>query len=352
MKRHSFLVLCLLSLGLSSGARAQEIKINVPGQGAPGAAAPAAAPAKPAVSFSEAQLLEALGWAIAQQAQLDMLKLSKEQLETVQKGFALGTQEKELFGAPEKVGPVVDQWARKRFNDFIEELRKKEGPSAQLPPPAVVNFDPAGFTEAQITEALGWFVGQQAMAETNGMNKDQLSGIFKGMNLFTDGKEISSDKQSIGPAVAEFVKKRVDSYLDRLRRKGLAESQDFFLKLKDNKSVTVLPSGLRFEILKAGEGAYPKASDTVKVNYTGTLVSGKVFDKGTQEFPLDGVIPGWTEGIQKINRGGKIRLYVPPQLGYGDEGNNAIPPSSTLIFEVELLDFKATPGPASLGVAR
>ena len=89
----------------------------------------------------------------------------------------------------------------------------------------------------------------------------------------------------------------------------------------------------------------------MKVHYTGTLVDGKVFDSSVQrgepaEFPLSGVIPGWTEGIQKINKGGKIKLYVPPQLGYGDEGNQGIPPSATLIFDVELLEIKA-PAPAA-----
>ncbi len=86
----------------------------------------------------------------------------------------------------------------------------------------------------------------------------------------------------------------------------------------------------------------------MKVNYTGTLVDGTVFDSSAQrgqpaEFPLDGVIPGWTEGIQKIGKGGKIKLYVPPELGYGDEGRPGIPPGSTLIFDVELLDIKPTP---------
>ena len=66
------------------------------------------------------------------------------------------------------------------------------------------------------------------------------------------------------------------------------------------------------------------------------------------EFPLDQVIPGWTEGLQKINKGGKIKLYIPPQLAYGDEGRPGIPPSSALIFDIEILDIKPTPGPASL----
>jgi FKBP-type peptidyl-prolyl cis-trans isomerase len=92
----------------------------------------------------------------------------------------------------------------------------------------------------------------------------------------------------------------------------------------------------------------------VKVHYTGTLVDGTVFDSSVQrgepvEFALGEVIPGWTEGLQKTNKGGKIKLYVPSQLGYGDDGKGSIPPGATLIFEVELLDIKpaaAMPAPA------
>jgi FKBP-type peptidyl-prolyl cis-trans isomerase len=93
------------------------------------------------------------------------------------------------------------------------------------------------------------------------------------------------------------------------------------------------------------------------VHYKGTLTDGKVFDTSLEprepgapvtpaEFALNGVIPGWTEGLQKINKGGKIKLYVPAALGYGEQGQGAIPPNSTLIFEVELLDIKTPPPPA------
>jgi FKBP-type peptidyl-prolyl cis-trans isomerase len=83
----------------------------------------------------------------------------------------------------------------------------------------------------------------------------------------------------------------------------------------------------------------------------GKLIDGTEFDSSIKrgepaEFPLDQVIPGWTEGIQKMNKGGKIRLHVPPQLGYGDDGRPGIPPSSTLVFDVELLDIKSPPAAA------
>jgi FKBP-type peptidyl-prolyl cis-trans isomerase len=125
-----------------------------------------------------------------------------------------------------------------------------------------------------------------------------------------------------------------------------ASAPDFFTKLKENKAVIQLPSGLCYEIVKPGSGAYPAPTDTVEVNYTGTLTDGTVFDRSTQpvEFPLNQVIPGWTEGLQLINKGGRIRLYIPASLAYGDQAQPGIPAGSTLIFDIELLDVR--PGDA------
>lgn len=102
-------------------------------------------------------------------------------------------------------------------------------------------------------------------------------------------------------------------------------------------------SGLVFVSLKEGTGASPKASDTVKVHYRGTLPDGKEFDSSYSRnepisFPLSGVIPCWTEGVQKIKVGGKAKLVCPPAIAYGDRGaGGVIPPGATLVFEVELL---------------
>ena len=102
--------------------------------------------------------------------------------------------------------------------------------------------------------------------------------------------------------------------------------------------------------MNPGTGAPPKATDTVKVNYSGTLIDGSVFDSSDRqgkplEIQLDKVIAGWTEGLQKIGKGGEIMLFVPPQLGYGDDGRPGIPPGSVLVFKVTLLDY--TPAPAA-----
>ena len=107
--------------------------------------------------------------------------------------------------------------------------------------------------------------------------------------------------------------------------------------------VIVTPSGLQIEMLKEGTGKSPKATDKVRVHYTGKLIDGSVFDSSVQrgepaEFPLNGVIAGWTEGLQHLKEGGKAILTIAPELGYGAHGaGNVIPPHATLVFEVELL---------------
>ena len=103
-------------------------------------------------------------------------------------------------------------------------------------------------------------------------------------------------------------------------------------------------SGIGVTILKEGTGANPKASDTVKVHYRGTLVNGQEFDNSHKRgqpatFPLTRVIPCWTEGVQKIKVGGKAKLVCPPELAYGNQNVPGIPPGSTLVFEVELLEI-------------
>ena len=110
--------------------------------------------------------------------------------------------------------------------------------------------------------------------------------------------------------------------------------------------VVALPSGLQYKVLKAEEGNKPAATDVVKVHYEGRLLDGTVFDSSYQrgapaEFPLNGVISGWTEGLQLMTVGSQWELYIPPELAYGDQGaGGVIGPNSTLIFKVELLEIR------------
>lgn len=125
-------------------------------------------------------------------------------------------------------------------------------------------------------------------------------------------------------------------------RKGAA----FLNENRKKEGVQVTPSGLQYKILVEGTGKSPKATDTVKVHYRGTTIEGREFDSSYRrgepiEFRLDGVIKGWTEGLQLMREGGKAELYIPSNLAYGPQGaGSAIGPNETLIFLVELLEVK------------
>ena len=128
-----------------------------------------------------------------------------------------------------------------------------------------------------------------------------------------------------------------------MAQSALEKGQAF---LQDNGSkdgVKTTASGLQYKVLQEGEGRSPKATDTVRVNYRGTLINGTEFDKSSSpiEFPLNQVISGWTEGVQLMKEGSRYEFYIPSDLAYGKRGaGGAIGPDETLIFQVELIKVK------------
>ena len=128
--------------------------------------------------------------------------------------------------------------------------------------------------------------------------------------------------------------------------KNKAAGEAFLAANAKKPGVVTLPSGLQYKVIKEGTGPMPTAGDTVTVNYKGTLIDGTEFDssykRGTPAtFPVKGVIPGWTEALQKMKVGSTWELFIPPKLAYGERGaGHVIGPDSTLIFEVELLSIK------------
>jgi len=130
----------------------------------------------------------------------------------------------------------------------------------------------------------------------------------------------------------------------RVAEKEKTASKAYLAKAAAEPGAVKTESGMIYRQLRAGTGASPKASDTVKVNYRGTLTNGTEFDSSYKrnepaQFPLTGVIKCWTEGVQKMKVGGKAQLVCPSDLAYGDRGNPSIPGGATLIFEIELLDI-------------
>jgi FKBP-type peptidyl-prolyl cis-trans isomerase len=130
--------------------------------------------------------------------------------------------------------------------------------------------------------------------------------------------------------------------------KNKVGADEFLEKNKTAEGVKVTVSGLQYKIIQEGTGPSPKMTDAVSVNYRGTLIDGREFDSSYRrnmpaEFPIKGVIPGWTEGLQLMKKGGKAMFWVPPSLGYGERPRQQIPGNAVLIFDVELLDVKPAP---------
>ena len=239
-----------------------------------------------------------------------------------------------------------------------QELFTKPGAEkSAAPAPAPAAAAPAvTYTEDQVLEAYGWMMGARMGLAQLEFSQANISAMARGMALAAQGKMLAFDTQNVGPEIEAFLEKKNSAFMGKLRQQGLAESAAYFTKLKENKNVVELPSGLRYEILQAGKGAFPKVGQLARVNYKGSFVSGQVFDSSEGNGPAElilqtpseadprGVMDGVAEGLTKINPGGKIRLHIPPHLAYGDEGSpSGIPPAATLIFEIELLEVKDAP---------
>lgn len=139
-------------------------------------------------------------------------------------------------------------------------------------------------------------------------------------------------------SIADFLKKKKDTQAAENKQAGL----DFLAGNKNKEGITTTDSGLQYELMNEGNGQRPNAHSKVTCHYEGRLLSGKVFDSSLERgqpatFPLDRVIPGWTEGLQYMKEGAKYRFFIPEHLAYGANQVGTIPPCSTLIFEVELL---------------
>lgn len=173
--------------------------------------------------------------------------------------------------------------------------------------------------------------------------KDALSG---GKTALT-AEEMQSTMQTFQQEMmAKMQAKRAEA-----GAKNKEVSTKFLADNKGKEGVKTTESGLQYKVITLGKGDKPKASDTVVTNYRGTTIDGKEFDSSYKrnepaEFPLSGVIPGWTEGLQLMPVGSKFQFYVPADLAYGDNAPPEIGPAQTLIFDVELLSIKKPEAPA------
>ena len=194
-------------------------------------------------------------------------------------------------------------------------------------------MDPKELRE-KVSYAIGMHFGNQLKRADFDFDLNEMQKAMKDVLAGGPTKMKESDVQ---PTINKW-----QTQIAQTRKK---QGDDFLAENAKKPNIKTTASGLQYEVIQEGKGASPAASDTVKVNYRGTLINGTEFDSSYKrnqpaEFNVSGVIKGWTEGLQLMKEGAKYKFYIPSQLGYGERGTPNIPPSSALIFEVELLEVK------------
>lgn len=201
-------------------------------------------------------------------------------------------------------------------------------------------------TDQKVSYGMGLVLGERMSNDLPNLQMDQfLQGIQHGHAGDEKAKRMSRDE--IKQALMAYQQKLQDEEAkktEELANKNLEAGKEFLAENAKREGVKTTESGLQYEVLEKGEGEKPEATDTVKVHYTGELLSGEVFDSSRERgepvtFALNQVIPGWTEGLQLMSEGARYKLYIPAELAYGPGGNRAIGPNETLVFDVELLDI-------------
>jgi FKBP-type peptidyl-prolyl cis-trans isomerase len=232
-------------------------------------------------------------------------------------------------------------------------------PAAAQPAPAPSQAGKPESVDDRASYVIGYNLGRtlkqnDVKANTDLIIKGLMSGLAGEKGILTD-EEMQATMQTFQQQVvaAQQAKQKV------VGEKNKTEGETFLAKNKTRAGVKTTASGLQYEVEKEGTGPNPKATDTVTVNYKGTLMDGTTFDSSYDRgqpatFVLNQVIPGWTEGVQLMKPGGKYKFYIPSSLGYGEQGaGGVIGPNAPLVFEVELVSIgkpevePATPGAAA-----
>lgn len=190
----------------------------------------------------------------------------------------------------------------------------------------------------KLSYALGMVIGHNLKnMSVNEINAADFAAAVSDVLADNTTKIDDAEAQQI---VNTFLQKQQEEMGKAVREDG----ERFLAENAKKEGVTVLPSGLQYTVIKEGNGAKPLATDRVKCHYEGTLPNGTIFDSSYKRgepavFPLNGVIAGWTEGVQLMNEGAKYRFFIPYHLAYGERGaGQAIPPYAALVFDVELIE--------------
>ncbi len=229
--------------------------------------------------------------------------------------------------------------------------RRQAPPAGELAPPAA---DPALETaEGTLGYALGLQIGSRIAADFRRQQEAiDFRAMAQGLADALAGTQPRLGEDRINAALMAFqqrMQQEQEAFLRQMAEKGKINKVKAAKFLGENtrkKGVVTLPSGLQYEVLKEGAGPKPKPTDVVATHYRGTHLDGTEFDKsdpaqGPITFPVRGVVPGWQEALPLMAVGSKWRLWVPPELGYGEEGSPpAIEPNELLVFEIELVGIE------------
>lgn len=203
-------------------------------------------------------------------------------------------------------------------------------------------------------EKMSYIIGHQiASSIHNDELKINRTALIKALEEGLNGKQSELSPQESQAFMQKYIMAQQKVRAEKNGKDGAA----FLAKMKKEAGVVTLPSGLQYKIVTQGSGAKPKATDTVTVDYEGTLVDGKVFDSSYQRgqpvsFPVNGVIKGWTEALQLMPEGSTWMLYIPSNLAYGAQAPSPlIGPDSTLVFKVHLISIAKPAAPASVAPA-
>ena len=190
-----------------------------------------------------------------------------------------------------------------------------------------------------LSYCFGILIGNNMMVQ--GV-KDVNNELFlDGFKNGYEGKDLSVSIEDANQIVQDYFNNQISEEASM----NLEKSAEFLIENKTKEGVVTLPSGLQYKIITPGSGEFPKATDKVRVHYTGTFIDGTVFDSSVDRnepivFGCNQVIAGWTEGLQLMQPGAKWMLYIPPALAYGEKGaGGVIGPNQALIFEVELIEI-------------
>lgn len=198
----------------------------------------------------------------------------------------------------------------------------------------------------KVSYSIGLSIGNNFKGQSVDINPDIL---LKGIKDALSGSKSLMTEKEIQETMTAFQKEMAVKQAERMKalaEKNKKEGEAFLAANKNKEGVKTTASGLQYKIIKDGNGQMPKTTDTVTVNYSGTLIDGTEFDSSYKRgepasFPLNGVIPGWIEAMQMMKVGSKWQLFLPTALAYGERGSGReIGPNAALVFEVELLSVK------------